>query len=325
MGNKISLAVGCALLAAAPLAACASSGSTSSERYVKVDGSPSNVVAAAGSVWTLDTDSGDVLRIDPVTRDVVTTIETGLSSAGRLVAREGAIWVVGRYGSAIIDAATDAVTPTDATPGVAAGDAAYTVVDNKLVELDPVTGEQRTVIELPLENGSDVYFADDPMVADGDVLYLKYNGVISETLGRFDTTTGELTYLYPIGDYVSIAVAGDTVWLLENVRKLTGYDTTIGDPIGQPIRLHVDGDVARLDDGQTALVVAADGTMWAIDQPAQLLHRLDPATGAVLSTTTLKYRPSSLLVLDDQIWLNNTFDDRLTVIDRAGIEASSGS
>lgn len=62
-----------------------------------------------------------------------------------------------------------------------------------------------------------------------------------------------------------------------------------------------------------------DGSLWALDQPAQILYRLDPLTGAVLGQLKLKYRPDSMVITDDAVWIANYYDGRLTDVPRSAV------
>lgn len=315
------------------MTACSSdSPANTAQTFVRVDGRPSNVVFAGGSVWVLDQDSGALSRIDPASKKLLASIPTGIRDGDALVLRGDRLWVSGRTVSATVDITTNRVAASAGRAGVAVGGRVFArgVQAEQLVELDPVTGEQRNVVVLPVVTSTNAQpnIMLSPFAADHGSLYLEYFSEVGETLGRFDPTSGSLTSLFSIAPYRSIAVAGPTVWLLERNRSLHGYDTTTGKPIvvpagAQHLLAPVDANVAGLDEGQVGLVVAPDGTMWALDQPAQFLYQLDPVTGRTISATHLRYRPSSLLVLDETMWINNTYDQRITEVDRRQLPQNS--
>ncbi len=306
--------------------ACSSeSPASAAQTFVRIDGRPSNIVFGGDSIWVLDQDSGALSRIDPTSKKSLASIPTGIRDGDALVLRGDRLWVSGRTVSATVDITTNRVAASAGRAGVAVDDRVFALGTQaeQLVELDPVTGEQRSVVVLPVVTSTNAQptIMLSPFAADHGSLYLEYYSEVGETLGRFDPTSGSLTSLFSVAPYRSIAVAGPTVWLLDSNRNLHGYDTTTGKPIAVPAGAGhslapVDANVAGLDEGQVGLVVATDGTMWALDQPAQFLYQLDPVTGRTISATHLRYRPSSLLVLDDTIWINNTYDQRITEVDR---------
>ena len=305
---------------------------STAQTFVRVDGRPSNVIVGAGSVWVLDRDSGVVSKIDPSSKIVQMYIPTGVQDGTALTLRDNTLWVSGRTTSATIDITTDAVAVSAGRAGVSVGDRAFAmgIGSERLVELDALTGVQRSVVVLPVLTSTNAQpdVLSSPFATSRGSLYLQYYSEVGPALGRYDPMSGSLTFLSSVGAYQSIAVAGSTVWLLDADRSLRGYDATTGKPLAvragtRPSLPPVDQRLAGLDDDQVSLVVAADGTMWALDQPAQFLYQLDPATGQAISSTHLRYRPSSLLVLDDSVWINNTYDTRITEVDRRHVQLRS--
>ncbi len=245
------------------MTACSSdSPANTAQTFVRVDGRPSNVVFAGGSVWVLDQDSGALSRIDPASKKLLASIPTGIRDGDALVLRGDRLWVSGRTVSATVDITTNRVAASAGRAGVAVGGRVFArgVQAEQLVELDPVTGEQRNVVVLPVVTSTNAQpnIMLSPFAADHGSLYLEYFSEVGETLGRFDPTSGSLTSLFSIAPYRSIAVAGPTVWLLERNRSLHGYDTTTGKPIvvpagAQHLLAPVDANVAGLDEGQVGL------------------------------------------------------------------------
>ena len=273
-----------------------------------------------------------------MTRKIQATIKTEINDGIALRAVENSIVVVGTYRGAVIDPETETVTSTfgdgnsggtgASRPVAFVGDAAFELAGTgDLIEFDQLTATVTSVADLGVDTRGDKRRVKPtyPITADGTSLFFSIHNGGDHLLSRYDVSTRAFTILHSVGDHVAIAVAGPTVWVLDTDRLLHGYDKVTGEPVTGVFELpRPDPPVASLDSAdQRALVVAADGTMWAIDQPSQILYQLDPSTAQVLSATHLKYRPNGLVVTDSAIWLTDTFDNRLTVIERSDLVPGS--
>jgi hypothetical protein len=338
--NRVTHSVGCIVLAASLAAASACGGSSdSAEKTIKVSGDPGSLVEADGSVWVLDTESGVVTRLDEVTHEKLAAIDTGIKYGFALHVVGDSIVVASIYYSAVIDPQTNTITTTlgdgntglpDSSRFVAiTADSAFAIADSgDFVEFDPLTGREKAIIDRPLASyGSPMALVQSPLLVAGDSIFLFGFLEGAQWLTRFDVTTHQFTTLAVTDFYVAAAVAGSTIWLLDRGRHLHGYDTSTGDPVvGGLFRLpDTNSKLAGLDDDPHSLVVAADGTLWAIDQPAQILYQLDPATATVISATHLKFRPDGLLVTETSVWVSNPFDERVTVVNRSDLKPSAQS
>lgn len=312
------------MLSLVVLAACSGSdGTRSYEHVLGLRGQPSGPIEANGSIWVLNSDSGKLLRIDPATRKTEATIDLGIKDSASLFAEGDTLEVTG-FQSAAVDLDTNEHRSTSDSdvdrPDIVVGDAHYDFTEDGQLEARDPGGGDATPIE--------AYILLLPVAADEEAVYVPFLDGSVKSLGRLDPTSNVVTLLHDIeGDYVSIAVAGDIVWLLHRDRRLYGYDTTSGEPVAGKMRIPDENAelVSQLYDGPNNLVVADDGTMWAIDLEAKRLFELDAVTGAVISNTKLTYRPFSVLVTADAVWINNLFDKRVTVIDRASITAAAAS
>jgi peptide/nickel transport system substrate-binding protein len=141
----------------------------------------------------------------------------------------------------------------------------------------------------------------------------------------------------------SIAYGAGKVWVLNVVDSTvtaisprTGKTTTIR--LGQnPTRLAFGlgavwvtseeaGVLMRLDPASGSLVQATavgngpvgvttgDGAVWVANTPDRTISRVDPDSGAV-SKITLSGRPVELAVTGEQLWVSETLDAQLSVID----------
>lgn len=117
---------------------------------------PYNLWAGAGSLWSVDDGSGEVLRIDPVRRTVTERIAVG-DGAADLVFRGGRVWVVNHRdrGLVVIETATNRARRLTTIPGDAperiawlAGSLWVTGRGTDLLKLDPETGAVQATIEI---------------------------------------------------------------------------------------------------------------------------------------------------------------------------------
>jgi hypothetical protein len=115
---------------------------------IATPGAPESIVSAEGSIWVGESDSGQVIRIDPRTAKVVgypTKTHGGLLT---LATTRSAIWVADDYHSRLlaIDSANARITRDRSTPGIftisAAGAKLWALFDRRreIVRLNPRSG-----------------------------------------------------------------------------------------------------------------------------------------------------------------------------------------
>ena len=66
--------------------------------------------------------------------------------------------------------------------------------------------------------------------------------------------------------------------------------------------------------------VGSDGSLWALDQPAQVVSQLDLTDGTAIASYQLKYRPSNMVATATDLIFVNYYDDRVTVLPRSALE-----
>jgi len=112
-------------------------------------------------------------------------------------------------------------------------------------------------------------------------------------------------------------LAGGRLWVADRLGWLAWIDITTGK------RTEVDSGFPKgdtiVDSGQS-LFVGSDGSLWALDQPAQVVSQLDLTDGTVIASYQLKYRPSNMVATATDLIFVNYYDDRVTVLPRSALE-----
>jgi len=162
---------------------------------------PYNLWVGDGSLWSVDDQRGDVVRIDPARRKVIARIPVG-DGAADLVFRGKRAWVVNHRdrGLVVIDTATNQPRRLVTIPGevperiaLLAGSLWVTGRGTDLLRLDPETGAVQATIEIGA-GGIDV------VAAAGSLWVPARNAVVDQTgfptmaaLRRVDPATGKVT------------------------------------------------------------------------------------------------------------------------------------
>lgn len=162
---------------------------------------PYNLWAGAGSLWSVDDQAGEVVRIDPVARRVTKRITVG-DGAADLVFRGQRVWVINHRdrGLVLIDAATNEPRrlttvggPVPERVAWASGSLWVTGRGTDLLRLDPETGAVKATIEVGV-GGIDV-------VAAAGALWVPVRNPVADPRGfptmtwlrRVDAATGKVT------------------------------------------------------------------------------------------------------------------------------------
>ncbi len=195
----------------------------------------------------------------------------------------------------------------------------FAIRDGGLYELDPDTGDELALVTLPAPvTGGEQIVSPTPLVTDGSSLWLTVADGGTSRLARLDPIAGTFDRDVRIPDATTSAVlVGDRLWIADRRGELLSIDTVTGEP--QEVASGFPKGETILDDGPS-LFAGDDGTLWALDQPAQTVSQLDPTTGAVVATSQLRYRPSSMAVTATELVFANASDDRITVLARSELE-----
>jgi YVTN family beta-propeller protein len=210
---------------------------------IPVGAEPLDIDVSPGAVWVANWDSGSVIRIDPATNQIVTTLAVPYASG--VTFGLGAVWVAGGDGKVTrIDPATNAVMttiPTQATGGyIATGNGAVWVThpgdrslsNGSLSRIDPVTNQ--VVANIPL--GS---FPQEVVVSGTDV----WVGLLGEaTVLRVSATTNTVLNRVAVSSKVyAIAVGPDVVWAVHNLPTPQGGSEP---PVGAVSRISASAPIA---------------------------------------------------------------------------------
>ena len=192
------------------------------ERIQLPEGSrPSHLTFGEGAVWVGCNGDGNVVRIDPSSRQVVASIritdDESIDQPLRVATGEGAVWVVDFFGNRDlhrIDPATNEVTGTvdeigdGAVAAVVGGGSVWvtSVHDGLLTRVDPGTLEITARVGVGAMPLGVAYGAGAVWVAS------RSHG----TVARVDPSTNRLTGLVRVGEEpLWVAVAGGSVWVTD--------------------------------------------------------------------------------------------------------------
>jgi DNA-binding beta-propeller fold protein YncE len=152
----------------------------------------SDLVAAFGSIWTVDPEFGTVSRIDPERNRVIATIPVG-SDPTAIAEAAGSLWVVSGSNGTVgrIDPTTDSVIATVTFLGTTAersdivgdDDAVWFTAERQVVRIDPLT--ERVVDRIPVGRGTAAFaIADEGIwVANGSIRVSKVDPVLHAVVG----------------------------------------------------------------------------------------------------------------------------------------------
>jgi streptogramin lyase len=270
-------------------------------KAVAIGGQPVGIAALGDDLWISGGSSGSVSRVDAAARRVAATVQIG-GQLGGVATTPGAVWV-----------------------SVFGG--------GQLVRIDP--GRNAVSARIPL-GGRPTGISVTP---DGAVWVGNLDGYLS----RLDTATGEVTRIaVPSG--VSTAIyARSLLWVGLQNGSVLAIDPATRRATGSPTRVAADVDalvdtpagiwvttfsgIAALVDpttravtrrrtlpGQGSGIAFGAGSVWASAYRADLVVRLDPATGAVLGAVRTGAAPRESVVVGATLWVIDQDDGAVTPI-----------
>jgi YVTN family beta-propeller protein len=234
---------------------------------------PSSVAAGNGGVWAAKNDTKAVVRIDPASNRIVSTVDIGVLPF-ELLATPDAVWVTSYFDDAVvrIDPTRGQVTATIRTPGqgpsgIISADGQVWVVDSRgsaVSQIDP--GRNQVVGSIAIHCPSTCLGGAVPLpvAATEGSLWVRNEG--DGTLVRIERASAKLTATIDIGAFWgrdgqdAIAVADGGLWL-------SGISLQRIDP-------HTNRLTHARDYGGIALA-AGYGSLWVTDQVGRIL-RIDP-------------------------------------------------
>jgi ABC-type transport system substrate-binding protein/streptogramin lyase len=237
------------------------------------------VRSGLGSVWEME-DAGVLLQINRRTRHLTRSISVGVN-AGDVAVGEGAVWItdkdsqtllrVGpRYGDvAHIRLPASGLSRPSVGGGVAVGAGSVWVAQglSRILRISPASGQVEA--SLPVADANVVAFGGGAVWVAGSDL---------GTLTKIDPRTSAIAWSARIGPGICcVAAGGGYVWAANDagIWKLT-TDGRVLDTITTP--------------SQTGNISFGDGALWATNDAAGTVMRIEPRTDA-----TSRYRVGHLL------------------------------
>jgi branched-chain amino acid transport system substrate-binding protein len=256
--------------------------------YTQVGRTPSTIAVGEGAVWVLNADDRTISRIDPETREVVSTFGTGGITTD-LAVGAGAVWV-----------GNGAQTPGPLR-------LVYTA---SVSRLDPDTTTGRTE---PLPR-----FAENPAaISSGEARVLGVSqlavgaGAVwainpDRTVSRIDPDTGRRVATIQVKAGSAIAAGGEGVWTLSGEAPHVLRIDPRTNKVGQTIELATDD--------LTGLAVGA-GSVWATDLGEGLLWRIDPRPDPIARSIDVGFGVTAAAYGRGAVWVTNFVRDELVRVD----------
>ena len=263
-----------------------------------LDGAPTGVSHASGSVWTAAPGTGIVSKIAPGASSTLDRISVG-GEPGVVVASGGAVWTASTVGATVqrIDPATDDVTQTVALPGsslsalaVARGRLwAADALSHKLFAIDPGTGVLVRTVALRVQPSALAIAAGALWVAGYD----------SGTLDVLDPVSGrELGRVRVGGGPAAITFANGALWVANSL------DSTVSrvDPVARAATATI-----PVGSGPSA-IAAAGGSVWVASRYSHEVARIDPSHNRITARFKVGGLATSLSSDGARLWVGVAAD-----------------
>jgi DNA-binding SARP family transcriptional activator/DNA-binding beta-propeller fold protein YncE len=317
-GGRLGIAAGAALVAVAAAAGMLA--------YLVVADEPSASVAATPPTLAV---------IDPATNRVVASIPVG-SKPVAIAAGEGSVWVGDARDGTItrVDPETRKVVKTigigapivDLATGLG-GVWAATGGFGEVVRIDPEVGA--VAQRIPLGEAGDPVVPSVPSVGVGDG---RVWAGVPEGLARIEPRSGEVVDIVELDSTqaLQIAAGGGAVWVTTTANRAKRIEASSARPTAEfyaggwvypvtlgggaawvgglrgLVKLNPDTGASLSSSTQVKLVTAiayGEGSLWLTNGDTAEIHRLDPDTGAVVATIPLGGRGDDLVVDRGLVWV----------------------
>jgi class 3 adenylate cyclase/DNA-binding beta-propeller fold protein YncE len=255
--------------------------------YTPIGRTPSTIAVGEGAVWVLNADDRTISKIDPETKQVVTTFGTGGITTD-LAVGEGAVWVgngartagplpvVHTVSISRIDPETARVSATARLPSFAETPASVS------------SGEDRVLGVSQLAVGAGAVWAINP----------------DRTVSRLDPDTGRRLATVRV-TASAIAAGREGVWAVAGGPAIVRIDPRTNEA-GRLIELGTDD--------LTGLAVG-DGSVWATDLGQGVLWRIDPGPDPITRTIDLGFGVTAVAYGGGAVWVTNFVRDELVRVD----------
>ena len=270
-----------------------------------------SISSGSGAVWTVDTATNQILRLDPRTRRVQARV--GIGEPAKVTAGAGAVWAL---------------------------------TERRLLRIDPATNRITTRTALRFPGGAPLS-PIEMQILDGVPWVVGLEGAlrINAREGRIEGAT-RIQHSEP-GPLFMVA-SDDSLWILRRAERLERYAVATGRPAGElpvrlpgaiavrptpdgPVFITREGEIARADagDGRLAwrrklgtsvsLPLLRGSTLWVHASDARgrdSLVELDLASGEVRSSAVLpQFGVAGADLVGRQLWIT-TPGGRLMVLQR---------
>jgi YVTN family beta-propeller protein len=265
--------------------------SRSSSAGIPLEGTPTAMAAAEGSLWLADPSADAVIRLDLDDPAVVDRVP--VANPGALTIGAGAVWAARIPGDTVVRIDRDTGTVTQSIPLGRARVAALTygagslwiadVTDNSLISVDPSSGRLRR--ELPLDVRPTALAA-----GKGAIWVADYD---AGTIAEVDARTGRTVATVGVGNGpAALAVGLGSTWVANSL------DSTVSRI--EPGTSKVSATIA-VGSGPSAIAVAGDA-VWVASEYGESVSRIDPQRNVVAETITLEGGPTVLAVAGGEVW-----------------------
>ncbi len=277
------------------------------DRQISAGRTPTAIAAGDGGVWLVDGDARTLIRIDEDSGGLE-TFSTGATPTDVAVG-PGAVWV----GNGERLSNTQFIGP----------------VATAVARLDPATGSERAIVDLPYEEGNLSNLVDNHLAATDDALWAV---TPDYAVVRIEASTGAITATSTAVPAIAVAAGDAGVWVLGKDGRVARLDERTGRPIARA-RIPVPGTSIAVGAGAAWVTSAPDGTLWRIaggtspllgtislapgvgdvavgagavwitNPLAGTLSQVDPDTATVVGTTELDGIPLSVAVDGETVWV----------------------
>jgi ABC-type transport system substrate-binding protein/DNA-binding SARP family transcriptional activator len=259
-----------------------------------LDSSPSALVSAAGAIWAVMENADAVVKIDPHSRSVVTTVR-GVGGTPQALAVSGDdLWVAGYAESVLtrINIPTGIVVRKiqvgiEPSAVVAGPDGVWVANtgDNTVQHVSPATEKA----DPPVAVGD----GPDALALDGSTLWVA-NGRAG-TVTRLETRTGQ-----PIAEDLRVDAGPAAL-------AVTGTDVWVANEFGQSVSRvsRSTGRVQRIEvaDGPSSMALVGD-EVWVTNFYGGSLSRIDVSTNEVREQPVGGGAPRAITVIDGEVWVS---------------------
>jgi len=258
------------------------------------------MAASEDAIWAISFDNGALVKIDPVTNDVATSVR--ISQAGSVLSNDGDVWVA-RYGFGTSGGGIDRVDASSAAKvaSIAAGDVCcdLTFGDDLLWLLD-AQGTLRSIDPSSNTIGSEFPVAVDRNAHSNVVYGGGYLWASSDTtrLHRIDRRTGDIVD-FDVGGGVPFVERDGLVWGA-SPTAVWAVDAETGE-VQRHIDLQRSIEVLSLDVGSS--------TIWVgVRRPGRVgeVRHIDIGTGEVLDQFADVDIPAHIVLAFDSVWVTDS-------------------